>query len=231
MIMKLAKMELRADGLLILIASMVSALMWLSETALRDGDTSATFSTLIYGQIPFPILFAVLGVRKLNQKRGRLLAQLPVSGIAVRISSWLSYLSVIAVACLISAIMLALYPIDVKLAPVTALDRAFPDSGWTLIAAVGALMIAMFTSMVALARISLLASSMRRPTRIVVVSGGCLVLILLFAQWSRFAAGEGPFWVNRVIQWDTLAVATLSAALAFVVADILLDHLVDNRLR
>jgi hypothetical protein len=114
MIIKLLQTELRSERFLILLAAIASALMWLSETALRSDDTSATFATLLYGQLPFPILFAFIAARKLTQKRERLLAQLPVTGMPVRISSWLSYLVVIAIACLITAVMLAVYPIQIE---------------------------------------------------------------------------------------------------------------------
>ena len=230
MIIRLLQTELRSQKNLILLASAVSVLMWISETALRSGDTSATFSTLIYGQLPFPILVGVLGVRRVTQKRGRLLAQLPVSGIAARTASWLSYLLIVAIASLITAVMLALYPIDVKPVPVTALDRAYPDLGWTLAAAVGALMIACLTAIVALTRISRLIVSIRRPLQIAVLLAGLLVLVLLYSQWKLFTGGQGPFWVDRVIQWDLLGMAALGSAFALIVADILLDRLVDNRL-
>ena len=231
MILKLVKTELRADGTLILAASIVSALLWLSETALRSTDTSATFSTLIYGQLPFPVLLSVLGVRMVNQKRERLFAQLPVSGFAVRVSGWLCYLVVIAIACLITTAVLALYPIQVKTTPVTMLDRAYPDMGWILVASVGALMIAMLTAVAAVARISQLTGSIRAPLRIVIALGGLLVCILLYSQWKQFAAGEGPFRLDGIVRWDLLGAAALGATFVMIVADVLLDRLADNHLR
>jgi hypothetical protein len=55
--------------------------------------------------------------------------------------------------------------------------------------------------------------------------------MLLFAQWILFLNGEGPFRIGNSIQWGKFGTMALGAAFALILADILLDRLVDNRLR
>lgn len=227
MILKLLRTELRSESLLILLASIVSVLMWLSETAARNGDQSATLATLIFGQFPFPILIGVIAVRKQIQKRGRLLAQLPVTGIAIRISSWLSYFVVIGIACVISAVILALYPITPRPG---GFASALPNTGWANVAAVGALMVAAFITVAALVRTFHLGLSVRRTAQYFVFPAWVIVILLLRKLWLSFFDPAGPFRIGGILQWDMLLPMALGSAFALIVADILLDRLVDNRL-
>lgn len=216
MILKLVQADWRSERFLILIASIVSVLLWLTEAG-RFEPQSSILATFIYGQFPFLIFFGVMELRKLTQKRRRLLAQLPVTGNSVRISSWVTYFAVIAIACLISTVMLVFYP-------------PAPMWGWRGFAAAGALMIAGFISLAALVRIAHLASSFRRPVRYIVLFGSLLVFVILYIQWSLFFDGQGPFRVDTIVQWERLLPAAVGTAFALIVADILLDRLADDRL-
>jgi hypothetical protein len=216
MMLKLVQADLRSNQVLILVAALVSPLLWLGEAG-RSVPGSSTLDVLIYGQFPFLILFAVLEMRRLAQKRRRLCAQLPVTATTVRISSWLSYLVIIAIASLISAVILIFYP------PV-------PQWGWSGFVAAGALLSASFLSLAALLRIFWLGMFMRSPAKFIVWVAVVLIWLLLNRQWGLIFNGEGPFRVDTVIQWEPLLAVVIGAAFALVLADILLDRLTDNHL-
>lgn len=216
MILKLVQADLRADRVLILVAAVVSVLLWQGEVG-RFEPGASTLGTFIYGQFPFLILVAITELRKLIQKRRRLLAQLPLTATAIGVSRWLTLLAVIAIACLISAVMLALFP---------------PESrwGWSGFAGAGVLLIAGFLCLAAMMRIFWLAFAMRMPANLIVGLVDIWLYVFLWEQAMTFVQGGGPFRVGSVIQWQQALLAAAGTAFLLMAADVLLDRLTDNHL-
>jgi hypothetical protein len=216
MILKLLRADLQSDWMPIFVTTAVSIVMWIGDIG-RALPGFTTIDTVIFGPWPFAVLIIGLGIRRLVQKRRRLLAQMPVTAMAIRISSWLSYFTIVAIACLIGVAILAISP-------------PAPQWGWSGIALVAGRLIAVFTCLVALVRIFMLGTSMRGPFKYIVPVAAAVLLLFLWGGAGMFLEGRGPLHGHAIAPWTLFLWVAAGISLALIAIDILLDRFADNHL-
>jgi hypothetical protein len=216
MILKLVRTELQSAWLLILVTWVVSFQMWMGDIG-RAMPGYTTPDTVFFGPWPFPILLAGLGVRRLIQKRRRLYAQLPVTAMAIRVSSWLSYFFIVAIAYLIGVVILAISP-------------PAPEWGWSGLALLAGRFVAVFTCVVALVRIFVLGLSMQPPFKLIVPVAAAALFFILWAEAGMVIEGRGPLHGHSIAPWTLFSWAAAGIAAVLIMVDILLDRFADNYL-
>lgn len=215
MILKLLRTDLQSEWLAILLTAAVSFALWITSIGMEmPGYT--TSGRVILGLLPFPLLFARLALKRGVQQRRRLLAQLPVTATAIRISSWLSYFTIVAIAYLIGVAMLLISP-------------PAPGWGWIGFAEDAGRTIAVFTCWAALWRIFALAMFMRSPFKYILPQATVFLFVglLIAAEW--FFGGKMPSRDDVTVPWTLFLQVTAGTALALILVDILLDRFVDSQ--
>lgn len=216
MITQLIATRLRSEAKLLSIVGAGLVIVWLLMATLVVRGYPTGASTVV-GAVALVLVAAGCRGRELTQKRERLLAQLPVTGLEIRIAHWLTMLIVLATPIVVWLVLFS--------------RRILPYTDAAGIAAAVALILSAVIIFIALVEIGNNAGSFKPPYKVGVRTGVLLFFFLLLLQIGLLSEREGPFVTGKVVDWALVLPVFIGTAIALIVADILLDQLADHRLR
>jgi hypothetical protein len=216
MIMQLFRTEIRSDLAVFGSFALLGAAPWVAQVALLGAPMSVF--VLLVGTTAFVAGGVAVYTRHREQRRTRLLTQLPVTSLQVSVARWCATLTRLAVPFAVIAVFLAVAP----------------PPGATLPQVLRAFLALYFAATFVVAAIALVetARALGRVHFRVAIVAWCIVMLATIVQTGVFVSREGMFRLaDGEVDWRVLLPSVLAAGPALVLIDIWLRQRAENYLR